>query len=865
MPQNRLGGGRENLEFEEALSALDRAKAFGTSKLSLRRLVCVNELVDTAHEIGYESTVTSLLPLVSKLAADPEVLVRQSLVNHFGDLAGFLIQSDPEQGYKKVVKDLLPIVELLLKETASEVRQGAADALCTLASHLRPGERGDTVLGMLISLTQSNDDEDARTTAVQLLNGLAEALGPERCQQFVGVTLVALCEDPSFRVRKATAANFQEVARMVGDEYTLRRLLPAFGSLVRDSHWGVRKAAAESLVPFAMAISVEHREESFVPLVHSLLKDTTRWVLTSAVQQLGYFIAALEAPERVPEELLMRYVEIIEQTQANPDAADAGFHCASTFAAVTKTVGVTRWPLLQAAFSSLSKDSQPKTRKAMAASLHVIAETLGPDLTEKEVIPHFEASIQDRSQEVRVAAISARALNKVTDASAVCQNNVARLLRALVKPSAQKRVLKALSATIMKADCTWRARLLVASQLGPICEALEPEEKSPEDESPSPSRGSKSNKSKDLIWSILIPLFLHLCTDVVSEVRDEAARATARALKAACPELLLDPASGLGEGSSGCSTGLEQMSPGTAGLVRHLLRTFARSKTFRNRIAFIRMCDSVIRESPLHIFTDILLRPLIQLSVDKVKNVRLCWVLTILPHMRKAGRLGTNSLLLGVFARIAKEDTDREVQRLIPSAGLDLSSGMDLPELDSEHDFDEPEIGEGFFTLEGGTGDSSECSDVGMADEEEEERREVLQDTTVIPASSSSAAPASDVSEQVHGSARQARQSPPMGVDGVLHGLAAVTAMAGPKSPNLGPTGASSPGPAPGHDAVEDCLVEQTEIDRDLDATFADRRLLAEAEAAENADELGAALELMSAGAGQGYRDKEEELQPKSE
>lgn len=53
---------------------------------------------------GYEATVEYLLPLVKQLADDAEVLVRQSLVRHFGDLAGFLIQSDPERGYQKAGK-----------------------------------------------------------------------------------------------------------------------------------------------------------------------------------------------------------------------------------------------------------------------------------------------------------------------------------------------------------------------------------------------------------------------------------------------------------------------------------------------------------------------------------------------------------------------------------------------------------------------------------------------------------------------------------------------------------------------------------------------------------------------------------------
>merc|ERR1719436_313508 len=102
----------------------------------------------------------------------------------------------------------------------------------------------------------------------------------------------------------------------------------------------------------------------------------------SAVQQLGYFIAALEVPERVPQTLLDQYVEIIEQTKANPDAADISYHCAYTFAAVVKTMGLPSWPSLREPFGSLCADTQAKSRKAMAASMHIVAQTLGPELTE---------------------------------------------------------------------------------------------------------------------------------------------------------------------------------------------------------------------------------------------------------------------------------------------------------------------------------------------------------------------------------------------------------------------------------------------------------------------------------------------------
>lgn len=808
---------KDAVEVDENLRARERALSFGTSKLSLQRLVFVKELVDSAHEVGYEDTVKNLLPLVRQLASDPEVLVRHSLVGQFGDLAGFLIQSNPERGYQRVVDDLLPIVSHLLTERAAEVRQGTADALTILASHLRPGERGDQVLMAVISLSHNNDDEDARSTAVQLLNSLAETLGRDLCQQFVGVELVALCEDPAFRVRKATASSFAEVARVVGDEYVLRRLLPAFSNLVHDVHWGVRKAAAESLIGLAMAVKPESREGPLVPLMNSLLKDTSRWVRMSALQQLGYMISALEKPERVPASLFTQYVESIEQTKANPDAADISFHCGYTFAAVTQTMGVSCWSTLREPFGSLCCDTQMKTRKSLAASIHIIAGTVGPDITETEVLPRFEALLQDNANEVRFAAV----------------RNVAALLRAAPGLAPQQRVLRSLQGCAGKAS-NWRLRSLAASQLGCMCDALTGEQTS------AISRVAASGKCgtdkaamiaespgrSSLIGSVVVPLFLQLCRDGVAEVRNEAARVTARVLRAAAPELFADP--GASEGSSG---GLvrEPLPASTARLVKQLIRTFGRGRTFRHRMAYIRMCDSIIRESREtamretlpHFFSELLLQPLKRLSDDPVKNVRLCWATAMLPHIRAGGRLGQNIKLVKAAARMAKTDPDHEVCRLF--------AGVNFPDvlLSDQGDGSGSDKDASWLTNEGGTGDSSECSDVGVL--EEDEFRE---------------------GDPVLGCVQNSREEP--GAELVLdheHTKSGIPSLAahlqqdslkGVAPPSCGsPRGSVDAGEAnrippkmgPSvHDAIEDGLVRQGDLERDLDATFADRRLVAEAE-----------------------------------
>lgn len=788
--RGRVPARRGEVEVEESLGALDRARRFGTSKLSLQRLVFVQELVECAHDVGYDATVHYLLPLVQNMASDPEVLVRQSLMQHFGDLAGFLIQSDPEKGYEKVARTLLPTAKMLLSEQAVDVRQSAMDAFVTLASHLRPGDCGDQVLMPVISLSQSNDDEDARSMAVQLLGHLAEALGPDLCKQFVGVQLEAFCEDQSFRVRKAAAGGFAEVAKMLSFADVRRRLVPAFEKLTKDPHWGVKKAVAENLVTFAMTMPADQRRACFEPMVNNLLNDSSRFVSCAMLQQLGYFIGCLEDAASVPKTLLEQYLQVVRGSMANPDAADMSFHCAFTFAAVVRTMGSSEWPSLKAAFTALCADAQAKTRKAMAASCHIVAQALGPDLVEAEVLPSFEAFLQNTQLEVRMAAIK----------------TVASLLQAAARPAVQRSLLQALMNGMRKVK-NWRCRHLAAQQLGPICLVFSPRAGQNQGNQATTEEGPGSMaETKDITWRNLVPLFLQLCGDGVAQVRDAAAKSASALLSAAAPELFIDgePSAAV-EGSSGCS---QQPSQSSNDFARRLIRQFARGKSFRNRMLYIRMCDSIIREAPLHVFTEFFMRPLLWLTLDPVKNVRLCWATVILPHLRKVGRLGQQRMVLAAAVRL-RSTLDREVHRVLEEAKLPDVSEAEIAELpDPETDLDDSDGGD-MTGQEGETGSSSECGNVQVR--EASDQNELLK------------APEDDVESS-------SQETPPLPLPRpVPQALKTNSPLQGPSLPPA--LRNASPTTPPGHDAVEDGLVQQQEIEKELDETFSDRRLLVEAEA----------------------------------
>mmetsp|Transcript_46625 Transcript_46625/g.108674 ORF Transcript_46625/g.108674 Transcript_46625/m.108674 type:complete len:652 (-) Transcript_46625:142-2097(-) len=530
--------------------------------------------------------------------------------------------------------------------------------------------------------------------------------------------------------------------------------------------------------------------------------------------------------------------------KANPDVADICYHCAFTFAAVTKASGKSAWRSdLQKPFESLARDMQNKARKAIAASVHVVMEVIGTELSEADVSPVFEELLQDVAEEVRLAALK----------------NVPAVLRLAPGAAPQRRILKIVGGMLEKSKpANWRMRHLLAKLLSEICEelgsstnsvlkkpdpgtvspttmaggddegmasALDPlAEEASKDSKPLGSRPTQAH-IEDLAWSVLVPLLTNLCSDTVAEVRQTAACATACVLRAIAPQLFEEAGSGNDcDGSSGGSAGEATHSALVPDVLRFLfnLRTFAKSKLFSHRQVFIRMCDAVVREAPPCCRGDVIFRPLAALAADKVRNVRLVWASVMLPHVRTTGRCAQSRLLVEAAARLLQDDRQMEVQRIFSGVEMNDPSTLEASPDGSEEALDEACNANGWFAQEGGTGD------VGLVDPDakantrtEDAIRASLQagdgqDAKTPPMDAKEAG----LSGEAWAAARKAQAtsstSPP-------------TRLAMP-DPGEGPSSPGSPVLPPSsalhdHDLVEDSLVEQSQVERDMTALYMDHML----------------------------------------
>ena len=409
-----------------------------------------------------------------------------------------------EIGYSHISTTLIPVIQQLLLDANSEVRTAACDALVTAADVVREQDIGTVVLTSVLNLAHDERDEQ-RTTAVLLMHELAPKFGYDLCKSFVALELAAFADDAIFKVRKTTAQCFGNVCAVVGESFTVSKLLSCYVRLSKDLIWGVRKGCVESMVAVCRCVPLDVRREVFVPMFERFAKDNSRWVRNGAFEVLGPLLHVL-GQELITRELLHHFTNIPSMSSSVVDA-EVTYHAAFNFPAVLLALGPHHWEELLPLFTSLSKDSKPAVRRTMACSLHEVGHILGPASTLQHVVPVMEAYLRD-VDEVKGGVVK----------------TFAALLRCL--PADKREEYVEILWSVQKQRQHWRWRYQWARQL-PAFSLL---------------------FSSDTTASSLIPLTFSLCRDSVAIVRLTASRAVGSLVK----RLMSDNSGGLSAAISAC-------------------------------------------------------------------------------------------------------------------------------------------------------------------------------------------------------------------------------------------------------------------------------------------------------------------------
>ncbi len=275
--------------------------------------------------------------------------------------------------------------------------------------------------------------------------------------------------------------------------------------------------------------------------------------------------------EIVPQLLIDHFVSMVDPSRAQTVDSDIARHCAFSLPAVALTLGRSNWPLLKDTYAALACDMQWKVRRTLASSIHELGVILGPECSATDLIPIFNGFLKDLD-EVRIGLLK----------------HLGDFLKLLDEDVRRQYLPKLQDFLKMDNDRNWRFRLELTEQLEKLLPLYSPSD----------------------VDEHISPMVMVLIRDKVAAVRRCATSVLAAILyylsRSDNPEL-------------------------AQGLVRIIVEAQALDSHWVHRQTFAALVYTVHDSCALQPaqIAESLLPPLLELSEDKVANVRLAVARTL--------------------------------------------------------------------------------------------------------------------------------------------------------------------------------------------------------------------------------------------
>ncbi len=285
------------------------------------KMLFLDNLPNYAKEIGFESTVDLLLPIVTKIP-DEKDSIKIKLLQNLKKFVEYLIDNG-EEGYKICRDQVIPVMnEIFQDKKNSRVMDLCSDALVDITRHIKDEDKGFHILTIVIVMAHNDQDEESRVLAARLFNQLAPIIGRELCELYVVPQIASFADDPHSKVRKAVAGNFLNMCVSVSESSFKSKLLPVYQKLSKDSLWIVRKAAAEILPRITSLCDGETVSTALLEIFRNFTSDNQRYVRIAAIEVLGQFICLLKKDD-LNESIMEFYIGIIDEYYSNKDSSNA--------------------------------------------------------------------------------------------------------------------------------------------------------------------------------------------------------------------------------------------------------------------------------------------------------------------------------------------------------------------------------------------------------------------------------------------------------------------------------------------------------------------------------------------------------------
>ena len=405
-------------------------------------------------------------------------------------------------------------------------------------------------------------------------------------------------------VRKEVANQLCNIANNVSKEIFKRQILPVYQKLSKDTLWFVKKVAVEILPKLTKICDSDIVLKNIIPIFKNLANEEKIEVKISLVETLGEFIALLDKNESNNfTELLDFYIKTVQKfsEKSKKEYKTVLQKCSFNFPAMLDFFGKETWPQLKPCFITMANDKEEKVKLPLAAAIGDIANIIGGDLTEEDLIEYVDKFFKNSAQN--------------SDIKIKILQNLPKIIKIMPSSNKKNAYLEFIKFMIVNKDTKWRRRMEFAKIIGKFNDCF----------------------PENIIYRRVFPIAINFCFDDISQVRFCSSKHNSK--------IILQLLSGKDEYKNKTLT---------------IIKSFAQSINYKYRQLFINMCTHLFENEK--IFNECIAQLLIDLAYDKVPNVKIILARLIykLLTKEKYKNLKNNDTIKKIV-KILKNDKNKEV------------------------------------------------------------------------------------------------------------------------------------------------------------------------------------------------------------
>ena len=562
--------------------------------------------------IGFKETVEYIIPIISDLSREKEIItsrffeIFKKIVDEilkFGDKAYFILKDY----LVKVISEFLlpnnPSMENLYHKNQAMIKS-ISDGLVYLSKHIKTEDKGESVLAIVIKMAQDDDNELKRVASMSLFGALTPYVDKDFVNLFILPQVKSFADDPSGNVRKEVANQLCYIANNVSKEIFKKQILPVYQKLSKDTLWFVKKVAVEILPRLTKICDSDIVLKNIIPIFKNLANEEKIEVKISLVETLGEFIALLNKKESSNfSELLDFYIKTVQKfsEKTKKEYKNVLQKCSFNFPAMLDFFGKESWSQLKPCFITMANDKEEKVKLPLASAIGDIANIIGGDLTEEDLIEYVDKFFKNSSpnSELKIKILQ----------------NLPKIIKIMHSNNKKNSYLEFIKYMIVNKDTKWRRRMEFAKIIGKFNDCF----------------------PENVVYRRVFPIAINFCFDDISQVRFCSSKHNSK--------IILQLLSGKDEYKNKTLI---------------IIKSFAQSINYKYRQLFINMCTHLFENEK--IFNECIAQLLIDLAYDKVPNVKIILARLMLKLFTKEKykNLANNDTVKKIV-KILKNDKNKEV------------------------------------------------------------------------------------------------------------------------------------------------------------------------------------------------------------